>query len=103
MVLHRNAKLGLSGRFALVQARERGLPVREVARRFGARRRRSVVGHAPCAQRTRSSVTRLSACSTVRAGRGGCRGCWPVRSATTSHHSCTPARMGTRLFLCEGE
>ncbi len=38
MVLHRNAKLGLSGRFALVQARERGLPVREVARRFGARR-----------------------------------------------------------------
>ncbi len=46
MVLHRNAKLGLSGRFALMQARERGLPVREVARRFGARRRRSVVGHA---------------------------------------------------------
>ena len=34
MELHRNAKLGLSGRFALVQARERGLPVREVARRF---------------------------------------------------------------------
>ena len=51
MALHRNAKLGLSGRFALVQARERGLPVREVARRFGARRRRSVVGHAPGAQR----------------------------------------------------
>ena len=34
MNLHRNAKLGLSGRFALVQAREQGLPVREVARRF---------------------------------------------------------------------
>jgi transposase InsO family protein len=34
MELHRNAKLGLSGRFALVQARERGLSVREVARRF---------------------------------------------------------------------
>ena len=34
MKLHRNAKLGLAGRFALVQARERGLPVREVARRF---------------------------------------------------------------------
>jgi transposase InsO family protein len=34
MELHRNAQLGLSGRFALVQARERGLPVREVARRF---------------------------------------------------------------------
>jgi transposase InsO family protein len=34
MKLHRNAKLGLSGRFALVQAREQGLSVREVARRF---------------------------------------------------------------------
>ena len=34
MELHRNAKLGLSGRVALVQARERGLSVREVARRF---------------------------------------------------------------------
>jgi transposase InsO family protein len=34
MKLHRNGKLGLSGRFALVQARERGLSVREVARRF---------------------------------------------------------------------
>src|SRR2546427_2131228 len=34
MELHRNAKLGLSGRFALVQARECGLSVREVARRF---------------------------------------------------------------------
>ena len=34
MELHRNAKLGLSGRFALVQARERGLSVREVARRL---------------------------------------------------------------------
>jgi len=34
MELHRNAKLGLAGRFALVQARERGLSVREVARRF---------------------------------------------------------------------
>ena len=34
MELHRNAKLGLAGRFALVQAREAGLPVREVARRF---------------------------------------------------------------------
>jgi transposase InsO family protein len=34
MELHRNAKLGLSGRFALVQARESGLSVREVARRF---------------------------------------------------------------------
>ncbi|MCA1679178.1 MAG: IS481 family transposase [Actinobacteria bacterium] len=34
MELHRNAKLGLSGRFALVQARERGLSIREVARRF---------------------------------------------------------------------
>ena len=34
MELHRNAKLGLSGRFALVQACERGLSVREVARRF---------------------------------------------------------------------
>ena len=31
MELHRNAKLGLSGRFALVQARESGLSVREVA------------------------------------------------------------------------
>jgi transposase InsO family protein len=34
MELHRNAKLGLSGRFALVQAREGGLSVREVSRRF---------------------------------------------------------------------
>jgi transposase InsO family protein len=34
MELHRNAKLGLAGRFALVQARVSGLPVREVARRF---------------------------------------------------------------------
>jgi transposase InsO family protein len=34
MELHRNAKLGLSGRFALVQARKRGLSVRQVARRF---------------------------------------------------------------------
>jgi transposase InsO family protein len=34
MELHRNAKLGLSGRFALVQVREQGLSVREVARRF---------------------------------------------------------------------
>lgn len=34
MELHRNAKLGLSGRFALVQAREQGLSVRVVARRF---------------------------------------------------------------------
>jgi transposase InsO family protein len=34
MELHRNAKLGLSGRFALVQARASGLSVREVARRF---------------------------------------------------------------------
>jgi transposase InsO family protein len=34
MELHRNAKLGLSGRFALVQARRSGMPVREVAGRF---------------------------------------------------------------------
>jgi transposase InsO family protein len=34
MKLHRNAKLGLSGRFALVQACEAGLSVRAVARRF---------------------------------------------------------------------
>jgi transposase InsO family protein len=34
MVLHRNAKLGLSGRSALVQARASGMSVREVARRF---------------------------------------------------------------------
>jgi|SRR5215211_56963 len=34
MELHRNAKLGLSGRFALVQARAGGLSVREAARRF---------------------------------------------------------------------
>ena len=34
MQTHRNAKLGLSGRFALVRARETGLSVREVARRF---------------------------------------------------------------------
>ena len=34
MQTHRNAKLGLSGRFALVQAREAGLSMREVARRF---------------------------------------------------------------------
>ena len=42
MVLHRNAKLGLAGRFALVQARRGGLSVREVARpRSASRRRRS--------------------------------------------------------------
>ena len=34
MRLHRNAKLGLAGRFALVQAREQGLSMREVAGRF---------------------------------------------------------------------
>jgi transposase InsO family protein len=34
MRLHRNAKLGLAGRFALVQAREQGLSMREVADRF---------------------------------------------------------------------
>jgi transposase InsO family protein len=34
MRLHRNAKLGLAGRFALVQAREQGLSMREVAMRF---------------------------------------------------------------------
>ncbi len=34
MELHRNAKLGLAGRFALVQARASGMPVRDVARRF---------------------------------------------------------------------
>ena len=36
MRLHRNAKLGLAGRFALVRAREQGLSMREVARRFRA-------------------------------------------------------------------
>jgi transposase len=34
MMLHRNAKLGLAGRYALVLARENGLSVREVARCF---------------------------------------------------------------------
>ena len=34
MRLHRNAKLGLAGRYALVQAREQGLSMREMARRF---------------------------------------------------------------------
>jgi transposase InsO family protein len=34
MRLHLNAKLGLAGRFALVRAREQGLSMREVARRF---------------------------------------------------------------------
>jgi transposase len=34
MRLHRNAKLGLAGRFALVQAREQGLSTREVGGRF---------------------------------------------------------------------
>jgi transposase InsO family protein len=34
MRVHRNAKLGLAGRLALVQAREQGLSMREVARRF---------------------------------------------------------------------
>jgi transposase InsO family protein len=34
MRLHRNAKLGLAGRVALVQACEQGLSMREVARRF---------------------------------------------------------------------
>jgi transposase InsO family protein len=35
MSLHRNAKLGLAGRYALVQAIERGSPIREAARRHG--------------------------------------------------------------------
>ena len=35
MQLHRNAKLGLSGRFALVRAVEAGCSVREAARRHG--------------------------------------------------------------------
>ena len=34
MKLHRNAKLGLAGRFALVLAREQGLSVRQLASRF---------------------------------------------------------------------
>ncbi len=34
MRLHRNAKLGLAGRFALVRACEQGVSMREVARRF---------------------------------------------------------------------
>jgi transposase len=35
MQLHRNAKLGLSGRFALVRANESGCLIREAARRHG--------------------------------------------------------------------
>jgi transposase InsO family protein len=35
MLLHRNAKLGLAGRYALVLAVERGCSLREAARRYG--------------------------------------------------------------------
>jgi len=35
MQLHRNGKLGLSGRFALVSAIEAGCSIREAARRYG--------------------------------------------------------------------
>ena len=35
MQLHRNAKLGLAGRFALVSAVESGVSIREAARRHG--------------------------------------------------------------------
>ena len=62
MELHRNAKLGLSGRCALVQARERGLSVREVARRFACRRRRSAAGPAAGARRASRSVARWPVC-----------------------------------------
>jgi molybdenum-dependent DNA-binding transcriptional regulator ModE len=35
MYLHGNAKLGLAGRFALVQAIEQGCSIRAAAERFG--------------------------------------------------------------------
>ena len=74
MRLHRNAKLGLAGRFALVQARERGCRSgrwRDAQRLAGdglPLGRRGGGGRAGARRRSR-------ACSTARAGRGGCRGC----------------------------
>jgi transposase len=58
MELHRNAKLGLSGRFALVQAREQGMPVREVAKRISVSP--ATVSRWSCRWRTASEHERRS-------------------------------------------
>jgi hypothetical protein len=62
MRLHRNAKLGLAGRFALVTAIERGCSIREAARRHGVCRRPPAPGGTAGATRaSRSGHTRLPA------------------------------------------
>jgi hypothetical protein len=73
MTFQRNAKLGLSGRFALVQAIEGGMSVRAAAGAFRLAGDRSPpVG--PLARRRRGGhEARSSACATARAGRTALR------------------------------
>jgi hypothetical protein len=85
MQLHRNAKLGLSGRFALVRAIESGCSIREAAKdAMASRRRPPARGRGAGEKRARTSGRRSSACTTARAAGAAVRGCWhrPNRSGS---------------------
>ena len=80
MVLHRNAKLGLAGRYALVRAVEEWL----LAEGGRGRLQRLAGDRVPLVASLASgergaSGRRSSVCTIARAGRGGCRGCSPAR------------------------
>ena len=69
MLLHRNAKLGLAGRLALVPAIEAGLSQRGAAARFSVSPRPRTAGGGAGARQRARSARRSAACSTAAAGR----------------------------------
>jgi len=73
MDLHANAKLGLGGRFALVQAIEGGCSLRAAAERFNFSPATRIVGGTAGAGRARRRGRRSPVCSIARTGRGAVR------------------------------
>ena len=67
MVLHRNAKLGLAGRYALARAVEEGCRCGRRRPRSACRRRRPAAGRGGGAARARRSVQRLFVSMIARA------------------------------------
>ena len=75
MHFHRNAKLGLAGRYALVRAVEGGMSLRKAARRHGVGRPPPVPGRGGGGRRAWRSGGRWPVCLIARAGRAVRRGC----------------------------
>jgi hypothetical protein len=97
MVLHRNAKLGLAGRFALVRALEDGCSLKAAAAPSASRRQRRVAGRSVGVRRAHRSARVWHVRTIARAGRGGSAAAVGA-GAATDLCSKAPHRLGAAAF-----